>query len=96
VLVFLPCLGLAAILALATRAAFFVTFLVGFFLGSVTTGGGMKSPRIGVILILGAIGGLAMLGRLLRDWFAQPAHNAVIRKTLANPSPVEPTSESHS
>jgi hypothetical protein len=73
VVLFLTCLGIAAIIAIVTGAAFFVTCLVGF-IGTSAASGGVpssldKSLTIGVVL--GAGVGIPLLVVLLRWWFRQ-------------------------
>jgi hypothetical protein len=71
VLLFLTCLGISALVALATGAAFFVTCLVGFFGGT----GASENYGLGLILgvLFGSITGLSIFVVLIRAWFKTPA-----------------------
>ena len=60
---FVTCLGIAALIAVATGVAFFVTCFVGFF-ASLERG-------MTVGMILGTIGGLIVAILLIRFWFKQ-------------------------
>ena len=66
---FVTCLGIAALIALVTGVAFFVTCLVGF----VVSGSGLGSLDTGftVGMILGTIAGLIVVILLMRSWFKQ-------------------------
>jgi len=67
-LLFLACLGISALIALATGAAFFVTCLVGVFAGSA----GKIDTSVTIGLIVGTLAGLIVLIPLMVNWFKRP------------------------
>lgn len=93
VLLFMACLAIATLIAMATGAAFFAACFLGFWGGSAAAGGGMDSVAVGLITgpILGLLAGLPVLTVLMVKWFRRPVKSPPITldlmSTTAEPPP---------
>lgn len=94
VVLFMACLGIAALIALATGAAFFVACFVGFW-GGAAGGGGLDRGSWGGG-ILGTFAGLIVLVLLMVKWFTWVKRPTTRNALLKNPetAPAEPPPES--
>ena len=75
---FITCLGISALIALGTGAAFFVTCLVGLAGGAAASGGGWRGLDTGMTvgMILGTFVGLIVLILFLVKWFKHTGRSA--------------------
>ena len=83
IVLFMMCLGIATLVALATGAAFFVTCFVSFW-GVSAANGGRPALDAGLTIgvILGTFAGLTVLIVLLVKWLARPAKKIEVPKSL--------------
>jgi hypothetical protein len=82
IVLFMMCLGIATLIALAAGAAFFVTCFFGFGVTSAGIGKGSLDAGVTIGVILGTIAGLVVLIVLLVKWLRRPAKKIEVPKSL--------------
>ncbi len=105
IVLFLVCLCVSGLIALATGAAFFVTCFVGFWGSSAVAGGGLGSLGLGFLVggLLGMAAGVTVFILLFRLWFkrspreaylsTQRICRAMVSLEPEGPPPAEPPTE---